>query len=179
MINFNKFKQSLKDILTYKHPDDYSFIIPDTANNLKVQENSNLNISKDINENLNYMKSKYNSMISSDIIIREFTLNARGKQFSAFIFCIDGMVDSNLVNDFVLNPLMLKNRANSFEGEESRVISEINTNNITIRKVKKFNIEDYIDSCLIPQNSVSKVHSYSEIISGINSRKLRSFYRYY
>ena len=108
-------------------------------------------------------------MINSDIVIREFTLNARNKQFSAFIFYIDGMIDQQLVNDFVLNPLMLKNIANSFDGEQNKVISEINANNVRIRKVKKFNIIDYIDNCLIPQNGVKKEEDFANIISGINS----------
>lgn len=46
------------------------------------------------------------------------------------------MTDMNLVNDYVLKPLMLKNSANSFEGNQNQVISEAVTNNITVRKVK-------------------------------------------
>ena len=174
MINFiNKFKTVFSDIFSYHQKDNYNFTIPETPNN----NNLNLSSEKDLNQkifntldkNLEFMKIRYNSMINSDIIIREFTLSARNKQFSAFIFYIDGMVDQQLVNDFVLNPLMLKNIANSFDGEQNKVISEINANNVRIRKIKKFNITDYIDSCLIPQNSVEKEEDFANIISGINS----------
>ena len=64
---------------------------------------------------------------------------------------------------------MLKNTANSFDGEQEKVISEITNNNIRIRKVKKFNIINYIDECLLPQNSVEKDKDFDSIISGINS----------
>lgn len=167
---FNKLKNIFNELTNYNSPYNYDFIIPESHNDIPIDNNdTNTSIYKNINKNLEYMKSKYNSMLSSDVVIREFTLNARDKQFSAFIFHIDGMSDSTLINSYILKPLMLKNRANSFNNDESRVISEISANNVTIRKVKKFNIENYIDECLLPQNSVSKSHKFSEIISGINS----------
>ena len=119
--------------------------------------------------NLEYIKTKYNSLINSDIIIREFTLNARGKQYGAFLVYIDGMVDSNMMNDFILKPLMLKNKSNSYDGSQTRIISEVVSNNVTVRKVKKFDLIEYIKTCLIPQNALKEVSTFSEIFSGINS----------
>lgn len=170
MSNFtNKFKTIFSSLFSYHPKDDYNFTIAETPNNnnlnLSSEEDLSQTIFNTIDKNLEFMKIRYNSMINSDIVIREFTLNARNKQFSAFIFYIDGMVDQQLVNDFVLNPLMLKNIANSYDGEENKIVSEITTNNVRIRKVKKFNITDYIDSCLIPQNSVKKETKFSSIIS--------------
>ena len=49
---------------------------------------------------------------------------------------------------------MLKNAANSFDGNQNQVISEAVTNNITVRKVKRFDLKDYILNCLLPQNTV-------------------------
>lgn len=63
-------------------------------------------------------------MINSDIVVREFTLTARNRQYSAFLLFIDGMVDSTLVNDNILEALMLRNRANIFDGNQNQVISE-------------------------------------------------------
>ena len=70
-------------------------------------------------------KYKYNECliigdsINSDILVREFILNARGKQYKAFLLYIDGMVDSKILNDFVLEPLMLRNRNNLFDGDQN------------------------------------------------------------
>lgn len=108
-------------------------------------------------------------MINSDIIIREFILSARNKQYKAFLLFIDGMVDSNLINDFILKPLMLKNAANSYDNSQERIISEAKTNNITVRKIKKFDIVEYVSNCLLPQNSISKETEFDSIISGVNS----------
>ena len=115
------------------------------------------------------IQSIYNTLINSDIIVREFMLSARNKQYKAFLLFIDGMVDSNLINDFVLKPLMLKNTANSFDGEENRIILEAKTNNVTVRKVKKFDLVEYVLSCLLPQNNISKQTEFDSIVSSVNS----------
>lgn len=176
MINFNK----LLNYISFRPENRYEFSLPYYYNNNKEDSNSSSdansdsstnikNIFTNINENLNYIKSRYNLMINSDIILREFTLNAKNKQYKAFILFIDGMVDSNLINDFILKPLMLKNSANSFNSYQDRVISEKTNNNTIIRKVKKIDIVDYISKCLLPQNSIKKQNQFDEIISGVNS----------
>ena len=49
---------------------------------------------------------------------------------------IDGMVNTTLINDFILEPLMLRNRANTFDDNETKIVSEAVTNNISVRRVK-------------------------------------------
>ena len=122
-----------------------------------------------IDVNMEYIKVKYNLLINSDIILREFLLIARNKQYRAFLLFIDGMTDMNLVNDYVLKPLMLKNSANSFDGNQNQVISEAVTNNITVRKIKKFNVKEYILNSLLPQNNVKMQKEFKEIFSSVNS----------
>lgn len=73
------------------------------------------------------------------------------------------------LNDFILEPLMMRNRNNIFDNDQTRVISEAVTNNITVRKVKKFNLDEYIESCLIPQNDVTKQTDFKKIFSSVNS----------
>ena len=171
-------KNSFKNFFTYKPQKSYVFSISEKENNnVKKQtknnnENNNTsftNIENNIYKNLDYIKSAYNALINSDIVIREFTLNARNQQYHAFLFYIDGMIDTNIMNDFILKPLMLKNQSNSFSGEQTKVISEIKNNNVTIRKVKKFDISDYLLNSLMPQNSVKKEDYFENIFSGVNS----------
>lgn len=170
------FKQMLSSIFTYKPQDNYNFVLLEDLDNSK--QNDKLDLKKSIENksiypslavNLDYVKSKYNSMINSDVIIREFTLNARGKQYSAFILYIDGMSDTELINEFVLESLMLRNKSNLFDGDQNRIISEAVTNNITVRKVKKFNLSEYILSCLLPQNSVEEFSEFEKLFNGVNS----------
>ena len=127
------------------------------------------NIFPGIDVNLDYIKARYNTLINSDIVIREFSLSARNRQYKAFLLFIDGMVNTDLINNYVLKPLMLRNTANTYEGAQDRIVSEAKTNNITVRKVKKFNILDYIFNCLLPQNNLKETSSFNEIINGINS----------
>ncbi len=74
-----------------------------------------------IGVNLEYLKVKYNTLINSDIVIREFSLMAKGKEYKAFLIYIDGMINSTMINDFVLKPLMLRNNANTYEEESTPI----------------------------------------------------------
>ena len=171
---------NLKDILnkffSYSPPLEYNFTLPDNSNKEELKKDtknekvkSDEKIFPSISVNKEYMQVKYNTLINSDIVLREFTLNARGRQYNAFIIYIDGMIDSKIMDDFILKPLMLRNRNNLFDGPQNRVVSEAITNNITVRKVKKFNLANYLINSLIPQNSVKQVNTFSEVSAGINS----------
>ena len=188
---FTSVKQYIHKVFYEDKNNSYNFTLPDTTNSIVVDKSTNYNsdtskldlnnealkvldTSKDtvfqaLDVNLEYMKTRFNSLINSDVKIREFTLNARNKQYGAFLVYIDGMINQDIMNNYILKPLMLKNTANSFEGDQNRIISEAKTNNITVRKVKKFNIVEYISNCLIPQNSVKKLNNFDEIVSDINS----------
>ena len=164
-------KNFLTNIFKYEPKELYDFSIINDKNEQVLEKNSlgTNNIYNNLSVNLDYIKTRYNILINSDIILREFTLTARGKQYNAFILFIDGMVDSNIINDFVLESLMLKNKSNLYNGNENRVISEAITNNITVRKVKRFDLVDFIYNSLIPQNNVKIVSTFDEIIAGVNS----------
>ena len=160
----------IKNIFEYKPKNEYSFLLPNNPQNMQIsKEDENKKIFKSLGINVEYIKAKYNLLINSDIVCRDFTLNARGKQYKAAILYIDGMVDTNLLNDFILKPLMLRNENNLFDGNQNKVVSEAISNNISVRKVKKFDLANYIESCLVPQNSVVQYGTFSKIFSGVNS----------
>ena len=167
------FKDIWNKLFSYTPSLEYNFSISENSNNETqetVEKKSELvKIFPSISVNKEYMQTKYNTLINSDIVLREFTLNARGKQYHAFIVYIDGMVDSKIMDDFILKPLMLRNRNNLFDGPQNKVISEAVANNITVKKVKKFDLSNYLISCLMPQNSVKKIYTFDEVTNGINS----------
>lgn len=175
----NKFFTLIKNTFYPNTEEHYDFILPEN-NSESVQSNDEvktdeINSQKDpesvfpsLSINLDFLKVKYNTLINSDIVVREFTLTARNRQYGAFLIYIDGMVDTKIINDFVLEPLMLRNRANSYDGNETRVVSEAISNNITVRKVKKFDLVDYIYNSLVPQNAVKKKKSFNDILPDIN-----------
>lgn len=172
-----KIKKIINDIFAYTPKQSHEFTLPDSNENTISSEQQNLEkksqqpqqIFTSLAVNLDYVKTKYNTLINSDIIIREFILNARGKQYKAFLLYIEGMIDSTILNDFVLEPLMLRNKNNLFDNDQNRVISEAVTNNITVRKVKKFNLDEYIESCLIPQNNIERRSTFEDAFAGVNS----------
>ena len=158
-----KIKDFINNTFGYKPKNEYQFTLPDNPEiDTEKYNNTNSdkieNIYSQIDENLKYIKTKYNTLINSDIITREFTLNTGSKQYKAFILYIDGMVDSQILNDFVLKPLMLKNKFCNNE-----------TSKIIVQKGKKSNIANFIQDCLIPQNNIKQQSSFKDIFSGVNS----------
>ena len=120
-----KIKEFLRKLFLEKPEDRYHFYLADE--NTMPQDDAQKesvqtpeatkadvkNIFPSIDVNLEYVKVKYNAMINSDVVIREFILTARNRQYRAFLLFIDGMVDTDLINNYVLKPLMMKNQANS------------------------------------------------------------------
>ncbi|MDE5831289.1 MAG: spore germination protein, partial [Clostridia bacterium] len=118
--------------------------------------------------NKEYIKKRYNFDINSDIKLREFTINVRGKQYKAFLFYIEGMINSDSVNKFVIKPLMLKNASNLSKADEDAVRTAV-TSNVTVRRVKKFDLKNYILECLVPQNDIQTDNKFKDIIEKVNS----------
>lgn len=166
-----KFFQNIKNVLNslVQDNEEYNFTLSsENASDTQPEDLlKNKKVYPSIDVNLEYISSRYNLLINSDIKIREFLLNAKGKQYKAFLLYIDGLVDASSINDFILTPLMLKNYAN--QNNSSQIISEAVANNISVRRIKKFNISEYIYECLIPQNSVEKLDSFDDIVRAVNS----------
>lgn len=169
-------KNLFNSIFAYTPPVEYNFTLPENTQTAESNDNQSSNSKEKVNifpslkANMEHMKTKYNLLINSDVILREFTINARGKQYNAFLVYIDGMVDSKIMNEFILEPLMLRNKNNLYEGSQNKVISETVTNKITVRKIKKFDLSNYLMGCLMPQNAVKEVSDFDEIANGINTR---------
>ena len=131
----NKILSNIINSFKYEPKNEYMFdlSVSQTQNNenkIKPLENSNQRIYTSSNVNLEYIKVKFNSLINSDIKIREFDLTARNKVYKAFILYIDGMSDSKSISRFIIHPLMLKSKSNTNTSNEEVVSSAI-TNNIS------------------------------------------------
>ena len=168
----NKFLSNIIDSFKYEPENKYEFDLSanDTQNNsnqITPLEDLKQNVYPSVEVNLEYIKVKFNTLINSDIKIREFDLRARDKMYKAFILYIDGMSDTKIINRFILHPLMLKSKANTSASSEE-VVSSAVANNITVKRVKKFNLVDYIYSCLIPHNDVQKKNNFEDIISSVS-----------
>ncbi len=162
------------NLITYKEANKYSFVLTGENNNSndenskKDKEKEPITIFPSINVNQEYIQKKYNFDINSDIKIRKFYINVRGKQYLAFLFYIEGMIDSKSINKFVIEPLMLKNESNTVKGNPD-IVSMAVTNNVSVRRVKKFDLSTFIMDCLVPQNDVSVENKFSNVFKKVNA----------
>ena len=159
----------LTSMFKYSPQTEYNFDIQATENassqNLETEQ-INEKVYSSIKQNLEYLQVKYNTLINSDIIIRNFSMLCMDKEYSAFIIYIDGMCDSNIINHFVLKPIMLRNDNNTFNNIN---FSKPTSEGITAHKIKKEDISSYIYNKLVPNNNISIQTEFNKIISDINS----------
>lgn len=153
--------KDLKNLILYYEPKKkYEFSLSQDNNNQLSNTTISNNLSTSLDTNINNLKFRYSSEINSDIIIRNFKINVHNKSFTASIVCIDGMIDSNLVNNFLLRPLMQTNINKSNK--------KLNLNGIEITKNIKFDLKQYINDVLVPQNDFNFVNNLDELILGVN-----------
>ncbi|MGI6669256.1 MAG: spore germination protein [Acetivibrionales bacterium] len=133
-------KDSAKDAIEKKIKEKMEENQRKTAPTDKVQKN--------MDANLEYMKKVYSIPLNSDIVIREFMIHHRNEPIKAFIIFIDGMVDSEIINNYILKPLMVNSMYELREGRED--------------------LKEYVSDRLLPHCQVSIEKSYGKIIEKVN-----------
>ena len=162
-----KIKNLLNNLFGYKEKEDYEFILPTNPNNLPINDTDkdNTEVYPSLTVNIEYLKSKFNLLINSDIKLRKFALPIQNKKLAATVLYIDGMVNDTIINNFVMKPLLLRNSINM--KPDSKEFS--NGSRISINKKPTFNLESYIYNSLLPHNSVSKEKEFNKIIKKVNA----------
>lgn len=100
-------------LITYKKVDKpKDFYIPepselkeDYSKSTPAQEKKDTpeQITRDLKSNIAFIKSSFNAPENKDIVIRQFVIAGKHKAFLAFL---EGMVNSTIINDFILRPLL-------------------------------------------------------------------------
>lgn len=106
-------------------------------------------ISDDIDVNMEFMKRKYSVPVNSDIVLREFSVNYRGDLIRAFIMFFDGMAAREIIDNYMLTPLMVNSLMN-------------------LESDSKEGLKDYISRQLLPHNQIKLESAYSKVIDEIN-----------
>ena len=175
---------NIKKLFKYEPKEEYDFNIQSTEN-ASVQdlntEKTDKSVYSSLQKNLEFAQFKYNSLINSDIIIRHFSIICKNKEYKAFLLYIDGMTDSVIINQFVLHPLMLRNKNNTFDtsinaksnqitqsSQKNQNIPNTQNNKKSIEKSQE-DLSNYIYERLIPNNNISIQKQFDKIISDINS----------
>lgn len=155
-------KELFNNLFKYEEKEEYNFILPKVANNIDQKEfnkKDSTTVNSILKNNKDYLNVKYNMLINSDIKLREFTITIKPKKFSAFIIYIDGMVNDEAINNFILKPIQLKNSIR-MKGDTTESFN---------KRLSNFNLQNFLYSNLIPQNSVSIEKNFDQIIPKINS----------
>lgn len=105
-------------------------------------------ISDDITVNLEYMKNRFSIPLNCDIILREFSINYKDEIIPAFIIFFDGMTDREIINSYILKPLMVDS------------IKEI--------KESEYDLENFILRQLLPHNQINVESKYSKVVDEVN-----------
>lgn len=109
-------------------------------------------------KNFEYLKTKYNLLINSDINTREFEISISGKNLKALLIFIDGITDSDSINNNILAPLMLKNS-----------IKMKPSTSLKINNVQKFDLQSFLTNKLISQNVVKISKDFEDCFQKINN----------
>ena len=82
---------NIKDLYKYEPKKDYKFTLePQKLKQDQEKSESSSNqeqkkIYTSIDQNLTYIKTTYNTLINSDIVLREFSLTSKNKLYKAFL----------------------------------------------------------------------------------------------
>ena len=153
------FKETFLNIFSYNPKQPEPFLIPNSPNNVNENESQKQTVSTNIEENKKYITSKYNLLINSDINLHEFEINISSKKLKSFILFVDGLVDNDSINDFILSPLQLRNtiKMNPFN------------NHAKLQNVQKFDLQNYLLKNLISQNNIKPEQKFEKIFEKVNS----------
>ncbi|MEC1157141.1 spore germination protein [Cytobacillus horneckiae] len=75
------------------------------------------NIDRNLDDNIQYIKGIFNN--TSDLVVRKFKVGNEKKEYAAMIY-IDGIIDSDIIQDFVVKPLL-----NTKTSEKKQIINSI------------------------------------------------------
>lgn len=116
-----KILELFKKLFIYTPPKEKEiFMLEDTRENIiydirkKQPEKEKIKVSSDINANIDIINERFSVPLNNDVVVRKLTLPG---EISAALVFYDGMVDSALINNGIIKPLM---ELSLFSGEDAR-----------------------------------------------------------
>lgn len=113
---------------------------------MKIKEFKNACISTKLQDNIDMFKEIYSPKENTGIVIREFELSFNNRSYRCSVISIDGLSDSQSINDFILKPLML-----------------------TQYTFEDLNLDTAIEDKILLQGNVNKKNQINTIVTDINS----------
>lgn len=104
-------------------------------------------ISRQLSENLKVIRERFSLPLNGDLVIREFDIAVKDSVIAAFLFFFDGLVDTKVIDDDILQPLML-------------------LSNLDIKSDGN-DLLTYIRSHILPHNQLKEVCTHQEVIDQV------------
>ena len=133
-----------------KKPNAFQIETPTMPIPNKYNKNNQLDFS--LSKNVEVLKDLLHFPDSNDLIFRFFDININSQKYNALIILYDGLVDSDLINDFLMRQLM------------SDIKVEAPQNKSIIKNKTMPNLKDIIAGNLLAENQVSFAKTYSKLI---------------
>lgn len=122
------------------------------GNHSKEEESKDVSamtkVSKKLADNIEYLKRKYTIPDSTDVVIREFHITVKGKTIPTCIVFIDGLVDTDVMDVAILQPLMVLSNLEIKDNEDD--------------------VAEIVKNRLLPHNQIKVVKELSEIVDDVN-----------
>jgi len=149
---------NIKKIFEYQPNKKHNFIIPSSPNEIPQSAEKTAKISNNFSKNFEYLKVKYNLLINSDIETREFEISVSNKTFKALLIFVDGITNSDSINNNILKPLMLKETIKMSPSKKPK-----------LDNVQKFDLKNYLLNRLLSQNVIEVSENFKDCFEKINS----------
>lgn len=105
-----------------------------------------MKIQKNINDNIEYIKSIFSYGESSDVIIKNLSLNVGlGRKYECFLVFIEGTVNTDQIDRFIIEAMHIVPR-NAFVGD----------------------LADLVQKQLITRDQLTRVTTYEEVVKSVN-----------
>ena len=104
-------------------------------------------ISRKLSENLEVIEERFSVPKNGDLIIREFEITTKDSVIEAFLVFFDGLVNTKVIDDDILQPLML--------------LSNLDLNS------DGNDLLAYIRSHILPHNQIKEVRTHQEVIDTV------------
>lgn len=104
----------MKNLFLYKPYKEKQFVLGEKETNRENSDYQHNRGGKGLSgyylPDLSLLKREFNYGKSGDVKLREFTIRIDEKDIDACVFYIDGLINKDLLNDYLLSPLMMESR---------------------------------------------------------------------
>lgn len=104
------------------------------------------NISTNVFENKKILEELYDIKLNADIVFRDFSMTFNNKKYACLLIFVEGLTDSDSINNFILKPLMLEK-------------PEFHNN---------IQLYDFVKNEILSQGNIREQNTFEEIVKNIN-----------